>query len=495
MRGYKKVLVLILTVFLLLVLLFRGEKKSNAKVENYEDVLVKEDAITREPFEFLSGNTNFDEVYKLAMSEVEDNIRDGTFIAGDFWSQMWTRDSSYAIELAAGLLHKKTAESTIRKCTETDKDFGKVWLQDECGHFGGWPHLTDAIVGAQGAWSLFVITGNKKFLSWAYSITKNSLKRAERDVYDANSGLFTGCSSFMESNSGYPDKYRHDGDMVGSTKALSTNILYYNGYKLGEKMGKILEAPDSKISELGTKAELLREAIRSRLWNSDAGYYSYFEDENEELIEQMEGLGESLALLAPEFETNAARIESIFANTYRSELGIPSLWPRFTRNNSKEDIANYYHNGRIWPFVQGYWAQAASRHGQVDIFHEEFKKLLQLAQMNSTFAEFYELSGTFPSIRRRQLWSASGYLSMVYHGLFGMEFLPDGIRFNPVKPSDTFSDVISLSNVHYRDMILNIEVSGAGKEISSFSVDGKSQDSFLDASLTGVHDIQIELKQ
>ena len=158
-------------------------------------------------------------------------------------------------------------------------------------------------------------------------------------------------------------------------------------------------------------------------------------------------------------------------------------------------LLTFNSNGRIWPFVQGYWALAASRHGQVDIFHEEFKKLLQLAQMNSTFAEFYELSGTFPSIRRRQLWSASGYLSMVYHGLFGMEFLPDGIRFNPVKPSDTFSDVISLSNVHYRDMILNIEVSGAGKEISSFSVDGKSQDSFLDASVTGVHDIQIELKQ
>ena len=103
-----------------------------------------------------------------------------------------------------------------------------MWLQDECGHFGGWPHLTDAIVGAQGAWSLFVINGDTQFLSWAYNITKNSLRRAERDAYD-KTGLFTGCSSFMESNSGYPDKYKKNGDLVGSTKALSTNMLYYNG--------------------------------------------------------------------------------------------------------------------------------------------------------------------------------------------------------------------------------------------------------------------------
>jgi len=406
---------------------------------------------------------------------------------------MWTRDSSYAIELGAAILHKKTAESTIRQCTEEDKEFGKVWLQDECGHFGGWPHLTDAIVGAQGAWSLFVINGDTQFLSWAYNITKNSLRRAERDAYD-KTGLFTGCSSFMESNSGYPDKYKKNGDLVGSTKALSTNMLYYNGYKLGEKMATFLKAPVDEIQELGTKAELLRDAIRSRLWNPETGYYSYFEDENEELTEQMEGLGESLALLAPEFETNSARIESIFANTYRSDLGIPCLWPRFSRENNKGGIANYYHNGRIWPFVQGYWAKAASRHRKVDIFNEEFHNLLQLAQMNSTFAEFYELSGTFPSIRRRQLWSSSGYLSMVHHGLFGMEFLPNGIRFNPIKPSNTFSNTISLSNFHYRSMILNIKVSGVGKEIKEFFVNGILQDPFLTADLRGAHEIKINLK-
>lgn len=87
--------------------------------------------------------------------------------------------------------------------------------------------------------------------------------------------------------------------------------------------------------------------------------------------------------------------------------GIPSLWPQFTYTNDNEcsskSIACYCHNGRLWPFVMGYWGMAAARHGQVDVFAEEMQNLVWLSQRNHTFAEFYELDGTFPQERRRQL--------------------------------------------------------------------------------------------
>jgi hypothetical protein len=37
--------------------------------------------------------------------------------------------------------------------------------------------------------------------------------------------VFLGCSSFLESNSGYPEKYEDDGELVGLTKVNSSNFV------------------------------------------------------------------------------------------------------------------------------------------------------------------------------------------------------------------------------------------------------------------------------
>lgn len=439
------------------------------------------------------GASEYDSAYNLAVSEIEQNIRDGYFIAGQGWAQLWTRDTSYSVELGCGLLHPEVSETSLRKCTEDIAGIGTCWFQDKCGHFGGWPNLSDAIVGAQGAWSLYCISGDKTFLSWAYDLTKNSLIRAEKDVYDKASGLFGGCSSFMESNSGYPASYRNNGNMVAKTKALSTNILYYNGYRMGAKMGQELGAGTAEIKSLNSKADRLRKAIRKRLWLPEQGSYSYFENENQKPVDCMEGLGQSLVLLAPGFETDADRISRIFESTYRDEHGIPCLWPRWDLEPG--GISNTYHNGRIWPFVQGYWALAAGRHKQTEILAEELEGLLWLSQRKNTFAEFYDFDGTFPDIRRRQLWSSAGYVSMIYHGLFGMIFEPDQIRFAPVKPKSPFAETITMENVNYRDMNLSIKVSGSGTEIKEFKLNGIVQrQPVIPASLKGNQKIEIRLK-
>ena len=102
-------------------------------------------------------------------------------------------------------------------------------------------------------------------MKWAYDITINSLQRAEDEVLDKDSGLFMGCSSFLESNSGYPEKYMNDGELVGRTKALSTNMLYYSGYNLASKMARELGIADQTIiQDLEDKAKLLKATIQKR---------------------------------------------------------------------------------------------------------------------------------------------------------------------------------------------------------------------------------------
>jgi hypothetical protein len=96
-------------------------------------------AATR-PFTLMTGNTELQEAYDLAFSEVDQNIHpnDKHFIAGAGWTQLWTRDTSYAIELGAGLIHPDTSLISLHACTEYVPNIGTVWLQDVCGHFGGW---------------------------------------------------------------------------------------------------------------------------------------------------------------------------------------------------------------------------------------------------------------------------------------------------------------------------------------------------------------------
>jgi len=441
---------------------------------------------------FSSGVQEYDDAFNLAMKEVGQNIVDGRFIAGHGWDTLWTRDTAYAVELAGGLFHPEPSKVSLLACQQ-DAGSSKVWLQDECGHFGGWPKLSDAIVGAQGAWALYKSSGDKEFLTLAYNLTKNSLTRAEQDVYEKSSGLFLGCSSFMESNSGYPAKYAMRGDLVGKTKALSTNMLHYNGYKIGSLMGKELGAAEEEVKSLEDRAAKLRDAVRERMWLKDEGHYSYVEDEENKLMPTHEGLGSSLVLLAPEFETDPKRIASMFETAHRTEFGMPCLWPKFDDVELASDTATYYHNARLWPFVQSYWAIAAARHGRVEDFSKEFNGVLKLSQKGNTFAEFYEVNGTHVDERQRQLWSDAGFLGMVHQGLFGMALEAKGVRFTPVKPKE-MGDTISLKNIPYRKMMLDVSVKGHGASIKSFKLDGEEQaDHFVSNGLEGTHSVEIML--
>ena len=319
----------------------------------------------------------------------------------------------------------------------------------------------------------------------------------------------------MESNSGYPAEYHFKGEMVGQTKALSTNVLYYNGYRIIAEMEQELQRHgllnnQKNESDWSSRAETLKNAIRSRLWQEDLGYYAYLEDSNEELVTQMEGLGESLLLLAPDLESNDTRIQQLFNNTHRTLHGIPCLWPPFEEKGyNPKDPATYYHNGRIWPFVQGYWAIAAARHGQVTVFGEELDRLARLAHIlpnsssssssssNSipTFAEFYEVNGTHLWERRRQLWSSAGFLGMILQGLFGIQMEPEGLRFRPIKPPQLVDQVITLTNLTYREAVLTIQVYGHGAVIKYFQINGEPKtESILPANAQGLQTIEISLK-
>ena len=103
----------------------------------------------------------YENSYKLALKEIGQNIACNHFVAGTGWSQLWTRDTSFAAELGAALIHPQVVQKSLMASVEVWENGENVWLQDKCGHFGGWPNLSDAIVGVRGAWSLYLVNGDK----------------------------------------------------------------------------------------------------------------------------------------------------------------------------------------------------------------------------------------------------------------------------------------------------------------------------------------------
>jgi hypothetical protein len=442
-------------------------------------------------FEFTSGVPALDAAYQKARRTIAGDVKDGNFLAGQDWAQVWTRDTSYSVEMACALLHPDVSKKTLLGLREDVPGIGECWYQDKCGHFAGWPNLTDAIVGATGAWSLYLVTGDRELLRPVFDRTVRSLQRAERDAFFKDCGLFGGCSTFMESNSGYPKKYAMHGPMIAKTKALSTNLLYYRGYLVAARLAQLLgENP----APWQTKADALKAAINAKLWLPKKGYYAYFLDADGQLDERMEGCGEAFAILYR--VADAKQAESILKKTPVAPCGFPCLWPQYPEwinIKNKKATADYYHNGMIWPFVEGYWAWAASQAKDVAVFDRELQALIKLSQNADTFMEFYFPENGEPGGSPRQLWSASGFLSMIYHGLFGMDFVENGISFAPVVPANL--NKLTLTNVKYRNAVLAIEVTGHGTKLAKFALDGQATGPFLDATLTGSHTIQIQMAE
>jgi hypothetical protein len=448
--------------------------------------------VSAQNFVFTSGNTKYDRPFADAKANIVSNTKSsgaGTvFHAGAFWDQVWTRDGSYSIEMACGHIDPVTSRSTFNYITTTWNGM-TVQLQDVCGHFGGWPALTDGIVWATGAWAFYRQTGDASFLSYAYPIIRNSLLRAETEVRDPSDGLFKGCSSFMESNSGYPGSFANSGAKVGATKAGSTNMLHYHAYVIADSMAKLLAKPQSTLDSLNSKIVALKNAINSNLWNASKGYYYYFKNANGTYQPQNEGLADAFAILYD--IADSAKKASILTNTIPSAWGTVCQYPQYPEwmDYSKGD-ADYYHSNMIWPFVQGYMAWAAAKMKNQTIFMNELDKCAQLwAKSNpGEFREFYRpLDGT-PDGGGQQLWSASGYITMVIHGLFGMNFDVDGIRFDPIVP-DTFKTAMTLNNFIYRKDTLNMTITGPGKYLQTFKLDGVTQKAFIPGTLTGKHTV------
>lgn len=447
-----------------------------------------------------TGNAQADKAFRIALGDLLGNIvpfKDGllkkeeeVIIAGMDYCTPWTRDAAINIWNGAGLLFPEAAKNTLLSVLEgaqgEAKASGEYW---------------DAVIWTIGAWWQYVYTGDREFLKLAFEAIKNTLRYFERTEFSPQLGLFRGGACYGDGVSAYGDEYAKTKDSrsgiidwlgqnpglaakpgVGlPMHALSTNALYYQAYRLAQRIAQELHlAGDPSWPE---KAENIRRAIDAHLWNEKEGRYDYYLD-NFGRCGYQEGIGLAFVLLFGIADEGRAR--RIFKSTYIAPAGIPCVWPTFPRYLTQDGMGYGRHSGTVWPHIQGFWADAAAKYGQAGIFKHELDALAKHAVRDSQFAEVYHpVTGAIYGGRQedgargigewkssaRQTWSATAFLRMVFMGMIGMDFTPEGIRFAPLMPEGYNS--LELSGLCYRDLVLNISIKGTGTGMEEFRINGE----------------------
>ena len=424
-------------------------------------------------------------VYNMSIDECINAVEpDGTLRTGLEWGGVWTRDVSYSTILSMAYMQPKAAMTSLL-CKINSK--GEI-IQDT-GTGGAWPCSTDRMIWIGAAWELYKVTGSQEWLEKVYPVAKKSLEVDIRTIYDEETGLTKGESSFIDwRKNSYP--LWMDPAEIYKSKCLGTNMVHYIALTSAAQMGRLLgDEPAAGIFD--EKARSLKNAINEHLWMDDKGYYAmYLAGRNDDLLyKKSETLGHSLAILYGVAE--GERASRLSQSMPVVDFGAPVFWPWIP------DMPPY-HNRAVWPFVQSYWVLASARTGNEQGVLHGISAVWRAAMMYATNKEnFVANDGNWKGTQvnsSNMLWSLSGSLGITFRTLAGINYTtPDAISFSPVVPKALKAER-KIEGYPYRDAVLDITIKGYGDVIESFAIDGvAASEPVFPSELAGNHTIEIVL--
>jgi hypothetical protein len=437
-----------------------------------------------------------EDAFRLALNTVDINTRRGILAAGADYGGEWTRDIAINSWNGVNLLRSDVARKSLWSVTIDG---------DTIGH-----QYWDKIIWVIGAYDYYKVTGDKEFLARMYLCSVNTIHALEKSTFDPKFGLFNGPSVFNDGIAGYPgsifdslnnSSYVLDHPRSLKIKCLSTNCVYYQAYRILQQVSDLLS--DKKTaSEFGDKAESLKKYILRYLYNADKNKLYYFVDSTGKTDPSQEALGNAFAVLfdivSPEKALDLTEKLTV------SKFGITSIYPTFKRYSDEKPGR---HNNLIWPFVNGFYANACYKAGNYKEFDNEFFAATHLAldedKGNYNFREIFNpltgkpdggwQSGHVWASCNHQTWSATAYISMVLHTIIGINIEENGISFMPYLPAGIHQ--IELKDIPYRNAILSIKITGHGHNIKRSICNGKvSRLPFISSDSKGNTTLNIEME-
>ena len=421
-----------------------------------------------------------DALYNLSLVELQQNLRvDGALDAGARWQGVWTRDVSYSVLLSLAAIVPSAAKASLLQRTKNDR------ILQDTGTGGSWPVSTDRIVWALAAWEVYLVTGDRTWLDDSFRIIQNSIHEDERTVYDSDTGLFRGETSFLDWRDQTYPRWMQPADIFQS-EALSTNVIHYQAYCVLEKMAKELNALEMGW---GRSAERLRKSINRHFWMDDEGMYGQYRYGRSFMVlsPRVDALGCALACMFG--VADRSQRHQLLQNQPRQSYGTPVVYPQAPGVPA-------YHNQSVWPFVESFCMMAAAKEADQASVITSVASLLRAAALFLSNKENFVLTtgdalGTAVN-SDRQLWSIAGMLAVTYRLLFGMRYEPDGLYFEPFVP-ESLGGIRRLTHFPYRNAMLGIEVHGHGGKVLTCTIDGRDAPPMVPGDLAGEHSILIYL--
>lgn len=412
----------------------------------------------------VTGNRLHTAIYNMGLDEMVNAVEpDTTLRTGKEWAGVWTRDVSYSILLSMAYLQPEASKVSLMKKVDA---LGRI-IQDT-GSGGAWPVSTDREIWCVAAYEVYKVTGDKKWLKFIYPVVKRSLETDSEIVYDGQTGLTKGETSFIDWREQSHPKWMQCADIF-NTETLSTSIVHAQAWRVLAAMAE--EIGDKKVAhEAQQKASSIADAVNSRLWMADKGYYGMYLYGREHLImnPRAETLGESLAIMWD--IANAERGKSITENNPTTPFGAAIFYPQISDMPA-------YHNNALWPWVGSWWALANAKMGNEDGVMQAIGAVFRPAALFCTNKENFNLDNGDIATElnsSNMLWCLSGNLAITHKILFGIDYQKDALAFHPFVPK-ALAGTRTLENFKYRNAVLDITVSGYGNVIKQFKVNGKQQ--------------------
>ncbi len=428
---------------------------------------------------FRSSVPVLEAMYRMAVHELgQDTTEDGLMRAGAAWSTVWTRDIAYAATLGAALVEP----DAVRRSLESRVRDGVV-LQDT-GTGGGWPISTDRVVWALGAWTLYLSTGDREWLTWCAEVMVATLAQDDA-VLRREGALRAGETSFIDwREQSYPD-WMEPAD-IGASYAFGTNVLHFLARQLLARMFRVLGRKE-EAERYAEEAAELSETIDKKFWSRATCRYGMLRTEDGYLDERCDALATALAVHSGLAGERAAQV---MRDLPCCLYGTPVFSPYKSAN------PECYHNRAVWPFEEAFVLLAHADLQDTARAGRSMAFMLRAAMAFGTNKENFnaQTGESEETVQNsdRQLWSVAGMLGLFYYGLFGIQYEAGNLVIAPCVPKG-FAGSHWLMGLRIRNMVLNIHLNGYGTEVCSILVNGKPGVPIIPLDTVGTVQVELEL--
>ncbi len=343
-------------------------------------------------------------------------------------------------------------------------------------HRMGWP-----LINCNGEWLLAAselanATGDRHWLSTVRRVARQVVDNDMSMSFNHTTGLFCGIPPYMAANSGIFPKWMQPSDIFAQCTS-GVNVAYCAALHNLEKRwngGAYASQPPESIY-LRMQSDSLLHTLKRRMWLPNLGCLSalsYGVPYCQTQLSVTDNLAQGIAVLSGILPD--AMAGAIVSKTPVAQEGAELFHPQLPelRGSVTSPVPQM--------LLLSLRALAAARTGNEAAYSEAIGALMQ--------GEARRLAAS----GKRKPAFGSTFTSLITRGLLGMQFMPDGVFFAPYVPENLPGDK-QISGLRYRDAILDIHITGTGRAISTFTLDGKPADTFLPASLTGRHTIRITL--